>query len=139
MSLEDRMEEMGKHLIKTDTIFDMCSHHIDLTGYSEEQDELIEIGMRQVIQSRLYSHGYYSVDIGFFVNVERCDSLEYLSMIITNKDGVIENKIAVRNKIKELKQLNGQMVFTPDKNGILTVAETKTHDEIIRDLEADAI
>lgn len=139
LALEGRLVEEGKHLLKTDTILMMCANDIDLQDAVPERAELLEIGMRQVIQSRLYQHGYFSVDTGYFVNIAECDNLGYLNMILTSKDGTIEKKVAARNKIKELKSLDGQMQFIPDPNGILTPIETKTREEVIADLEADAI
>lgn len=137
--LEGSLKETGKHLLKTDTIFDMCLGDIDLTDDMPEREELLDIGMRQVIQSRLYAHRYFSVETGYFVNVAECDNLGYLNLILKSKDNTIEKKILVRNRIKELKGLDGQMQFIPDESGILTPIETKTKDELIHDLEADAI
>ena len=139
MILEERLTAEDKHLIKTDTILMMCGERIDLSDDSNEREELLEIGMRQVIQSRLFSHNYFSVQFGYFVNIDNCENLGYLNMILKSKDATIERKIAVRNRIKELKSLNGQMQFLPDENQTLTVIETKTKEEIIADLEADAI
>lgn len=137
--LEDRMKRAGRHLLKTDTILRMCSAEIDLTDEIPERAELLEIGMRQVIQNRLYSHSYFSVQTGYFVNIAECDNLGYLNLILKSKDNTIEKKIAVRNRIKELKSLDGQMQFVPDENGTLTPIETKTKEELIEDLESDAI
>lgn len=138
-TLEERLRKENKHLIKTDTILDMCSDHIDLTDGLPEREELLDIGMRQVIQSRLYTHNYFSVSIGYFVNIAECDNLGYLSMILNSKDSTIEKKIKARNRIKELKSLDGQMQFIPDENGVLTPIETKTKEEIETELEADAV
>jgi hypothetical protein len=139
MILEGMLEREEKHLIKTDTIFNMCSHHIDLQDDSREREELLEIGMRQVIQSRLYAHNYFSVQMGYFVNVDKCENLWYLKMIIDGKDTVISGKVAARNRIKELKALDGELIMIPDENGVMIVTETKTKEEIMADLEADAI
>ncbi|MBP3773195.1 MAG: hypothetical protein J6I53_10985 [Treponema sp.] len=138
-NLEDLLKAEGRHLLKTDTIFDHCSAYIDLTDTLPERERLLERGMRQTMQTRLYARHYFSVATGYFVNVDTCDNLGYLNLIINGKDDVIEGKIAARNRIKELKELDGQMVFVPDENGVLTPIETKTHDELIEDLEADAI
>jgi hypothetical protein len=137
--LEEILEKTGKHLLKTDTIFDHCSVYIDLTDDVPERERLLEKGMRQVMQARLYQRNYFSVSIGYFVNVTTCKNLEYLNMIINGKDGVIEGKIAARNRLKELWGLNGQMEFVPDENNVLTWAETKPREELIKDLEEDAI
>lgn len=138
-NLEQRLSRTGRHLLKTETIYAHCSVYIDLTDAAPERERLLEGGMRQVIQRRLYSRNYFSVDTGFFVNVDTCDNLGYLNLIINGKDGIIEGKIAARNRLKELKELDGQMVFVPDENNILTPIETKTKDELVADLEADAI
>lgn len=139
LTLEGRMKDTGRHLLKTDTIFRMCADDIDLTDDMTEREELLEIGMRQVIQSRLYNHKYFSVETGYFVNIAECENLGYLNLILKSKDNTIEKKIMVRNRIKELKSLDGQMQFIPDANSSLTVIETKTKEELIEDLEADAV
>ena len=133
------MRSQDKHLLKTDSIFNLCQSHIDLSDPVPEREQLLEIGMRQVIQSRLYARGYYSPEIGYFENVAERENLGYLNLMIKSKDGVIENKIAARNRIKELKALDGTMVFVPDENNVLTWIETKTKEEIVMDLEADAV
>lgn len=137
--LEEQLRQTGRHLLKTDTIFNVCSDDIDLTDESAEREELLDIGMRQVIQSGLYAHKYFSVETGYFVNITECDNLGYLNLILKSKDSTIEKKILVRNRIKELKGLDGQMQFVPDESGILTPIETKTKEEMIADLDADAI
>lgn len=137
--LEERLKAEGKHLIKTETLFSMCSSEIDITDNTAERAELLEIGMRQLMQSRLYSFGYFSVSTGYFVSIAECDNLEYLNMIINSKDDVIEKKVKARNRLKELKALDGQMQFVPDESGILNMIETRTREEIEADLEADAI
>lgn len=141
--LKDRLSVTKKNLIKTETIYKLCTHTIDLTGKDDEQDELLEIGMKQTIQSRLYANRFFSVYKGYFVNVDDCVNIAYLSMVINEKDNILGSKVGVRNDIKkrinELMATNGQMVMVPDKDGILSVEETKTQEEIIADLEADAI
>lgn len=139
LAMEDMLKKTGKHLLKTETIFNMCQRGIDLSDEVAEREELLEIGMRQVIQSRLYAHNYFSVETGYFVNIVECENLGYLKLILNSKDNTIEKKIEVRNRIKELKQLDGSMQFVPDEAGFLTVIETKTKEEVIEDLEADAI
>lgn len=139
LTLEIRMKETGKHLMKTETLFEMCKNHIDLSDDSSEREELLEIGMRAVIQSRLYAHGYFSVQTGYFVNVAECENLWYLNLLISSKDDVIGRKAAARNRIAELKGLQGQITVIPDDSGELTLVETKTPEEIESDLEADAV
>lgn len=139
LTLEERRKTLGRNLLKTDTIRDMCARHINLADEQREREELLDIGIKQVIQNRLYAHGYFSVDMGYFVKVSECTSLWYLGLILNRKDTTIEKKIIVRNRIKEIKGLAGQMKFVPDESGELIVAETKTKEELAADLEADAV
>lgn len=139
MILEERLTAEDKHLIKTDTILMMCGERIDLSDDSNDREELLEIGMRQVIQSRLYTHGYFSVQTGYFVNIAECENLWYLGLLIENKDNTIRSKIDARNRIKELKEMAGSIVMIPDENNEMLLHEYKTKEEIIADLEADAI
>ena len=142
-ALKDKLQGQGKNLIKTETIYKMCERQIDLTGKDDEQNELLESGMRQTIQSRLYANRFFSVYKGYFVNIDDCNIVSYLSMIINSKDDTLSDKVDVRNAIKkrinELMSANGQMIMIPDKSGVLNIEETKTQEEIISDLEADAI
>ena len=137
--LETQMCGKKKHLLKTDTIFKSVSMHLDLSDDVPEREELLEIGIRQVIQSRLYAHGYFSIQTGYFVNIEECNNLFYLQNIIDNKDTTIDMKVKARNRIKELKGYAGQMVLVPDENNDLHWEETRTKEEIVADLEADAV
>ena len=43
------------------------------------------------------------------------------------------------NEPIQMKALDGQMKLVPDENGILTPIETKTKEEVLSDLEADAV
>lgn len=137
--LENRMRREGKHLLRTDTIFRLATSHIDLTDELPEREELMSIGIKQVIQSRLYAHGYFSIQTGYFVNVEQCENLYYLQSVIDNKDSVIEAKTRARNRIKAIKNLAGQLTLVPDENNCLQPIISKTPDELQADIEADAI
>lgn len=139
LTLEERLKQTGKHLLKTNTIFDMCKGHINLEDREYVREELLEIGMRQVIQSRLYAHGYFSVQCGYFVNIAECENLWYLNLMLNEKDNTIKVKVAARNRIKELKGFEGQMTLVPDENSELSLIETKTKEEVEADLEADAV
>ena len=137
--LEAEAKRTRKHLIKTETILSRLRRHIDLSDDDPSREELLEIGAKQTIQSRLYSLGYFSIMTGFFVKLIECDNLTYLSMMLKNKDNTIEKKVIVRNRIKELKGLAGQMVFVPDEQHNLCAQETKTVEELLTDIEADAV
>lgn len=137
--LEIRMKHEGKHLLKTDTIIRSVSMHINLADDLPEREELLIVGIKQVIQSRLYVRGYFSMMPGYFVNVADCDKPEYLQLVINNKDNVIETKVKARNRMKELLGLDGQMVMIPDENNILHCCETKTKEELTVEIEADAV
>lgn len=138
-ALELKMRKDGKHLIKTESIITFVSQLIDLSDKVQEREELLEVGIKQVVQSRLYARGYFSVMTGYFVNIAECENVAYLQMIIDGKDSVIEGKIKARNRIKELVQWEGQMRFIPDNENRLNIIEYKPLDELMEDLEADAV
>ena len=137
--LESQMRHEKKHLLKTDTIIRLVAFHIDLSDELPEREELLAIGIKQVIQGRLYAHGYFSIQTGYFVNIEQCENLFYLQNIIDNKDSTIESKVKARNRIKVLKGLDGQMVLVPDQTNAVWPQETKTVEELQADIEADAV
>ena len=138
-ALEGKMRNEGKHLIKTESIIQIVSNLIDLTDTMQERQELLEIGIKQVIQGRLYARGYFSVTTGYFVNVLECENLVYLNMIINGKDDVIEGKVKARNRVKELTDRAGSTYMVPDKDNNLILVEYKPIDELMDDLEADAV
>lgn len=135
------MKMAKKHLIKTETIMNRLRNSIDMTDDNPEREELLEAGAKQLIQGRLYALGYFSITTGYFVNLSECENLRYLEMLFHSKDSTIETKTAARNRMKALKGLSGQMVMVPDpwNPELLNMMETKTEDEIMRDVEADAI
>lgn len=139
--IEAEMKMAGKHLIKTETIMNRLRNNIDMTDENPEREELIRDGAKQLIQGRLYALGYFSVITGYFVNLAECENLRYLEMLFNSKDSTIEVKTKARNRMKVLKGLNGQMVFTPDPLDpeLLKLIETKTEEEIMEDIEADAL
>ena len=137
--LEGRMRHEKKHLLKTDTIIRLVTLHIDLSDEQPEREELLAIGIKQVIQGRLYAHGYFSIQTGYFVNIEQCENLFYLQNIIDSKDSTIESKVKARNRIKEIKGMPGQLIMVPDENNCLQTTANKTTEELQADIEADAI
>ena len=143
LSLELRLKDEKKHLIKTDTIFRMCQAHFNLDDDIGYRKEFLDIGAKQAIQSRLYAHGYFSVQTGYFVKLDECNNIGYLNLMLKGKDNIIEDKVDARNEVRkrlnEVAALNGQMIFVSDESGVLTPIETKTKDEIVADLEADAV
>lgn len=139
--IEAEMKMAKKHLIKTETIMNRLRNSIDMTDDNPEREELLEAGAKQLIQGRLYALGYFSITTGYFVNLSECENLRYLKMLFNSKDSTLETKTAARNRMKALKGLNGQIVMVPDpwNPELLNMMETQTEEEIIRDVEADAI
>lgn len=139
--MEAEMRELGKHLIKTETVMLRLRNHIDMTDETPEREELLKDGAKQLIQGRLYALGYFSITTGYFVNLAECENLRYLEMLLHSKDSTLEVKTKARNELKKRKGLNGQMVLTPDPFDpeLLKLIETKTEEEIMEDIEADAL
>lgn len=136
---ETEMRKAKKHLLKTNTLLNAISGHIDLTDELAEREELLLIGIKQVLQSRLYAHGYFSINTGYFVNLAECTNLAYIKCLLDSKDSTLEVKRVARNRIKELKGLDGQLEFIPDDNNCLDITENKTKEELLEDMEADAV
>lgn len=139
LTAEDRLRREHKNLIKSETVLSMVENHIDLYDDEDVRQELMFIGIKQVIQSRLYAHGYFSIGGGFFVNVYTCKKIEYLKDVVKNKENVLEIKSIAKKRIEELMKTAGQSVLIPDENNNLILTETKLQDEVIADLEADAV
>lgn len=139
--MEAEMQELGRHLIKTETVMIRLRNHIDITDDTPEREELLELGTKQLIQTRLNAFGYFSITKGYFVNIAACENLRYLHMLIEDKDSTIKSRIDARNRMKTLKKLNGQMVYTPDPLDpeTLKLIETKTEEEVMQDIETDAL
>lgn len=139
LTIEERLISEQKNLIKSETVLSMVENHIDITDDEETRHELMLIGIKQVIQSRLYARGYFSIGGGYFVNVYTCKKIEYLQDVVKNKENVLEIKTIAKKRIEELVGAAGQSVYVPDENNNLILTETKLQDEVIADLEADAI
>ena len=138
IAIEDEMERTGKHLIKTDTLFSMVSNHLNLADEDPDREELLIIGMRQVMESRLYARGYFSVSIGYFVNVQQCSNVRYLEMITDSKEEVIQKKQDQLDRI-EVQLRQAQMKFIPDENNNLNLDEGMSEQEIRQALDEDAV
>lgn len=139
LTIEEILTREQKNLIKSGTVLSMSANHIDLWDDDEVRRELLLIGIKQVVQSRLYAHGYFSIGGGYFVNVYTCKKIEYLQDVVKNKENVLEIKTIAKKRIEELIGAAGQSVYVPDENNNLILTETKLQDEVIADLEADAI
>ena len=123
--------------MRTSTILDRTERHIDLTDPDEDREELLIAGIKNVIQSRLYARGYYSVRRGYFVNIASCDNIGYLNEIIDTKDTEIEVKQKAKSRIEQIRKtkLDGQMRFDDGMN----IVETMTEEQFAYELEADAV
>lgn len=136
--IESELERFGKHVIRTATLKDRCMNHLFFECGNDETEYCTTVGFAQAIQSQLYNHGYRSVRRGMFVNLERCESLQYLQAMEDNEDLDIKTKQIVLAKIKELKDGQSKMKF--DKNGnFVEYIEMPNEDDFMEMLEADAV
>ena len=131
------MQSMNRHLLITDNILSDVAKVIDLKDEDSNREDLMIIGIKDVIQQRLYAKGGFSVRRGLFVNSADCENIRYLENIVDNKDEIILVKQKARDKIEELKKqkFDGQMEF--NQNG--EIQENITEEEFLSDLLEDAV
>ena len=132
--IEIEMEQLNKHLISTETLMQRALPHFDIDAGTDSTEYFTDVGVRQVMQSRLYAHGYRSVRRGYFVNLDRCDSLEYLQALLGNSELDVENREKVMRKIKEKRDAQTSMDFATG-----TIHVPMTEEEFMREIEADAV
>lgn len=138
--LEAKAEDEGKHVIKTSSIKDHVPHDLvsDWIDQDTETSYLAKTGFGQVVQSRLYEHGYRSLGNGYFVKLDICDNPEYLVELYNNADTSVRDKIAVRKRIRE--QCDGQAVALFAQDGQFIGYEfNKTQEEFYECVESDAV
>ena len=112
--LERQIAETGKHVIKTESIKDLVNPRIIISGANDDSTYLAEIGFGQVIQSRLYEHGYRSLGKGYFVNLNSCRDVHYLMMLYDNADTSVADKVRIRKLIKEHREINRELWSSDD-------------------------
>ena len=132
--LEVEMEKFGKHLISTDTLMQRALPHFEIEAGTDSTEYFTDVGVRQVMQTRLYAHGYRSVRRGYFVNLDRCDSYEYLTALLESSETDVKTRAAVMEKIKEKKDGQTSIDFS---NG--TVHVPMNEEQFMQKIKADAI
>lgn len=95
---------------------------------------LAEVGIQQVIQSVLNSNGFYSVANGFFVSLHECKNLVRLKIMLKNASRREESAEGTKDTMEAItfKQLKMEGIE-------LELVEEPAFDDLIADLEADAI
>lgn len=132
--LEISMEHQEKHLISTDTLKERCLAHIDIDTGNDDTEWLSKIGFGQVIQSRLYAHGYRSVRTGFFVNFDKVTDIEYLAALLANAETNVLEKEMIKEQIK--KKCDGQGFLNPET---MEVVMPMNEEEFMQKIMADAV
>lgn len=140
-SIESEMESGGKHVIKTETIKNRVLSRVEIGGINDDSDYLTDVGLAQIIQQRLYYRGYRSVRTGKFVNLDRCEDIDYLQQMLENADISAQEKICVAKRIKKIRdeKLSGQIEFTIDGSILSGLHVPLSEEEFIEKLEKDAI
>ncbi len=134
--LETEAEKNGQHGIKTETLKNRVSKHINIESEDEDREWLLGVGFGQLIQMRLHAHGYRSVLSGYFVKLNDCTNIPYLVQMLRNQDIDVRERSAIVSNIKDmLKNYDPQISF--DRDGNYNVPIPK--DELMEMLDADCI
>lgn len=138
--LEAKADREGKHVIKTGSIRKHIPNRLvsDWIGLDTETAYLAKCGLTQVVQSRLYEHGYRSLGDGFFVKLDTCSNPEYLVELYNNADTSVQEKIAIRRRIKEQCDGQGAMIWAND-GSLIGYEFAKTQEEFYACVKADAV
>ena len=134
---EQIREEMvfeNKHVIRTETMKSRILGHSDIMTSDTNTRYLAELGIQQVVQSVLNSNGFYSVANGFFVSLSECKNLVRLKIMLRNANRREESAEGTKDTMEAItfKQLKMEGLE-------LELVEEPAFDELIADLEADAI
>ncbi len=138
--IEEEMQRLGRHVIRTETVRERALRHIYFDGENEETKYCTRIGFGQVIQSRLQTRGYRSIREGRFVNAAKCDSIPYLTELLRHAKLTADEKAAVAKRISVLRhtKMTGQEVF--DTSGLdLEIIIPPNEKEFTEMVEADAV
>lgn len=124
----------NKHVIRTETMKNRILGHSDIVTSDTNTRYLAEIGIQQVIQSVLNSNGFYSVANGFFVSLNECKNLVRLKIMLRNANRREESAEGTKDTMEAItfRQLKMEGLE-------LELVEEPAFDELIEDLEADAI
>ena len=138
--LEAKADREGKHVIRTSSIKALIPGHLvsDWIGQDTETAYLAKCGLAQVIQSRLYEHGYRSLGGGYFVKLDICSNPEYLVELYNSADTSVRDKITIRRRIKE--RCDGQYTAVFSDDGQFVRYEfNMTQEEFFVCVEDDAV
>ena len=124
----------NKHVIRTDTMKTRILLHSEINAGDANTRYLAELGIQQVVQSVLNSNGFYSVTNGFFVSLNECKNLVRLKIMLKNASRREESAEWTKDKMESItfKQLKMEGIE-------LELVEEPAFDDLIADLEADAI
>lgn len=139
-TLEAKADREEKHVIKTASIKGLIPSGLtsDWMGQDTETAYLAKCGLAQVIQSRLYEHGYRSLGDGYFVKLDSCSNPEYLVELYNNADTSVKDKIRIRRMIKEHCDGQGMVIWAAD-GSFVGYEFTKTQEEFYACVEDDAV
>ena len=142
-TLELRMEEMQKHGIKTETLRRLCIlNGTNVVTGDPEQEHAVECGLQQFMQSELQRRGYRSVKDGYFVNIYKCNDIEWMRRVLRNDAQDIKGRETVFGLLKTLirKTCDGQYEIEIDESGnLIGYTPRMTEEEFDAELELDCI
>jgi len=138
--LEAKADREKKHVIKTGSIRLFIPRQLvdDWVGQDTDTAYLANCGLAQVIQSRLYEHGYRSLGNGYFVKLDICDNPEYLTELYNNADVSVKDKVAIRRRIKERCDGQSEAIFSEDGQ-FIGYKFSKTQEEFYACVEGDSV
>ena len=136
-TLESMMIEHEKHVMKTESIKNIVLKNVFINGVNDDSDYCILLGLNQIIQQKLYVKGYRSLGNGYFVNLDKCENVCYLSILLKNEDTTIKEKVRIRELIQEKCDGSGHWTFEGTK--ITGWDFNMTLDEFWGAVEADAV
>lgn len=141
----------GRHIIRGSTVRERIRNCILLEYGNQDTKDLIEMGITQLAQQRLYAHNFRSASSkrknedkhlkGYFANFKECNNPYILVHMIKNQELSVSEKQTVLENLKaqnkEILYGQGFMVF--DGNEFVKFDSTMTEEEYIEMLEKDAI
>ena len=140
--VESQLDGEIKFAIKTETVKTMVKSIVPIRHKNPHFEYLMEVGLSQVIEQRLYQRGYRSICKGLFINLEKCNDPYEVFRLLKHEakraDGVNGMYDQMLKKLKELCDGTSRIIFN-EKNEPIGIAFAPTEEEFMAKLEAGAI
>ena len=148
------MKLCNRHVIRTSTIRNRVTDYLLLDYGNNDTKDLVNMGITQLIQQRLYAKGFRSCDAksaepsdegtkrdGYFTSLKDCKNVEYLARMYRNQATTVKEKQQICEIIKSMHDgVLGQLYFEIDGAQVVGINTTPlSEEEFYKMLHNDSI